>query len=504
MKNCRMLVCCLVAALLLTAALSGCGNRNEAPAAEPVPTAAPEVVTEPFPSVFENGGLTLTVPAEYADLVEVELDKGGLLFSVSEIASVEAAKAIRPDYYEGAGWLFGISRVTEEELHKMLTEDMSGQSVFARGTDGLLYILNTPTDVRIERSGQITDADIAQWGALCAWAGSMGDRFAEENGLVPCRFGNTEADIHLARIAWGGETGYVLTGLAHGTLSPGADDAAYAAEILSKTAFRYADGEEAPDGEYIIINFPEEATRFDFFLGGDGSYCRQVGSGYEVLYRCDPAFNVTEVVSRWYDALAANAADTAAPRDQLNAYDAAVQAVLDEFAALTLDELYDYDEAAHPELPWYTGIIANRERNDLYYGFYDFDGNGVPELVIAAGDDSYQAPEAVYAFDGTKMVYLCKEQALGERATLSVMPDGTFVVRGSSGAAAGVCAIYRIAADGYSTDLLEVMDYEFSEDGTVTYTPQLGNMTPEEFIAGNYTDAQTPELTYALFAARIG
>ena len=150
-----------------------------------------------------------------------------------------------------------------------------------------------------------------------------------------------------------------------------------------------------------------------------------------------------------------------------------MQAVLDEFAALTLDELYDYDEAAHPELPWYTGIIANRERNDLYYGFYDFDGNGVPELVIAAGDDSYQAPEAVYAFDGTKMVYLCKEQALGERATLSVMPDGTFVVRGSSGAAAGVCAIYRIAADGYSTDLLEVMEYEFSEDGTVTYTPQL-------------------------------
>ena len=104
--------------------------------------------------------------------------------------------------------------------------------------------------MRIERSEQITDADIVQWGALCAWAGSMGERFAEENGLVPCRFGNTEPDIHLARIAWGGETGYVLTGLAHGTLSPSADGAAFAEEILTGTVFRFADGETAPDGEY--------------------------------------------------------------------------------------------------------------------------------------------------------------------------------------------------------------------------------------------------------------
>ena len=95
-------------------------------------------------------------------------------------------------------------------------------------------------------------------------------------------------------------------------------------------------------------------------------------------------------------------------------------------------------------LPWYTAAVANPVRNQLYYGFYDFDGNGIPELVIAAGDDTWQQPAGIYAFDGERMRYLCKDHPLGERAYLTYFQAGVFAVQGSGGAAVGEVAIWKI------------------------------------------------------------
>ena len=192
---------------------------------------------------------------------------------------------------------------------------------------------------------------------------------------------------------------------------------------------------------------------------------------------------------------------TPAPLYDQAAYDAAVNAVLAEYRDLDMEDPSSFDEAAHPELPWYTAIVANTLRNDLYYGFWDFDGNGVPELVIAAGDDQYQIPMGIYAFDGGKMVYLCKEQPLGERAILTYT-DGLFFVHASGGAASGAVAVYRIAPDGYGTDLIEIMDYEYQDPNTVIYTPQLGGMTPEEFAAYDTVAGFHEDVEYTLFAAR--
>ena len=204
------------------------------------------------------------------------------------------------------------------------------------------------------------------------------------------------------------------------------------------------------------------------------------------------------------DAAAATKAPAeAAPADDKAAYDAAVEAVLAEYRALDADALENYDEAAHPELPWYTAVIANTVRNDLFCGFWDFDGNGTPELIVAAGDADYQVPEAIYAFDGTKMVYLCKEQPLGERSILTYK-DGLFFVHASGGAAVGSVAVYRIAPDGYGTDLIEIMDYEYSDADHVTYTPELGGMTPEEFAAFDTVAGFHEPVEYTLFAARKG
>jgi hypothetical protein len=164
------------------------------------------------------------------------------------------------------------------------------------------------------------------------------------------------------------------------------------------------------------------------------------------------------------------------------AYESAAQAVKDEFIQVTRDGIDSFDEAAHPELPWYTAVLTRFEGNRYYEGYYDFDGNGVPEMVIAVGDDAYKTPIAVYAFDGKSMHYLCKEHPLGERAFLS-RTDGLFVVHGSGGAASGVLAVYRIAEDGWSTEIVDVISYEYSDAEHVTYTPELGNLRADEVVS---------------------
>lgn len=168
-----------------------------------------------------------------------------------------------------------------------------------------------------------------------------------------------------------------------------------------------------------------------------------------------------------------------------SAYEAAVQAVRDEYVqvkenglSFNEDGKVDYDTAAHPELPEYTARAAVFPGTSLYEAFHDFDGNGVPELLIATGSDG-NSLIGLYAFDGADMRYLCKDHPLGQRTHLT-LNDGLFVVHGSSGALTGELAFYRIADDGWSTELIDVVDYEYSDAEHVTYTSELGNLSAEE------------------------
>ena len=502
MKN-KIFLLLLCAAMILSAAgcaSSGGDASSSADAAEPAGTPEDE-----GPAVFESRGFTLTGPAQYRDLVIVKTDADDLFFAVWEKESVEAAERLHaangesaePD--SGEGWLFGITSVSEPRLHEMLCEDMSGVRVFARAADGTAYLYVHPTDVRLVRDGDDAygQEDLKEWTYINEWASTVPGLFTMDNGLTAYDRTNTLLDMTLARMLYRGDVNYELTSLAHGTFTPGGTDPKPYLEALSALTYEWAEESETPDGEYIVLRLPDEDIRFDFFLGSDGSYVREVRGEYESLFRAAGGADVISPVRSWYDALAA--ANGKKDYD----YEAYDTAVLDEYSALDSDALENYDENAHPELPWYTAAIANTVRNDLYYGFYDFDGNDVPELIIAAGNDSWRVPEAVYAFDGTAMRYLCSEHPLGERASLTWNGE-LFAVHGSGGAAVGSVAIYRIAADGFSTELIEVMDYEFKDADTVVFTPELGNMTAEEFNAldlGNGVDA---DIVYTHFASRQG
>ena len=169
-------------------------------------------------------------------------------------------------------------------------------------------------------------------------------------------------------------------------------------------------------------------------------------------------------------------------------YEAAARAVREEFIQVTREGLDSFDEAAHPELPWYTAVLTRFEENRYWESYYDFDGNGVPEMLIAVGDEENKTPIAVYAFDGQNMHYLCKGAPLGERSYLS-RKDGLFIVHGSGGAASGALTVYLIAEDGWSTVIVDEIDYEYSDDGRVTYTSRYGTISPEEVVSRGLADS---------------
>ena len=267
--------------------------------------------------IYENGGMKLLIPLEYNSLLVIETPQNnpaGILFSVSEKASVEAAKA---QGYENAGWLFSIGTVTEDALHEALCYDMSGAEVFAKNTDGQhpadmrYYMYYHPTDVGFVReSYDDIDDDMAQWTALNEWAATVPDTFlAENSGLTPEKHGNTSLDMYLARVAYLDGVNYTVSTTEYGPMDgSGFDAARYVDRLTNGVTFELANNDETPDGEYVVLSFPEDDVRFDFFLAEGRENCiRQVWSdGYTQLYRAvyaDSTTNAGSIMSEWYNAL---------------------------------------------------------------------------------------------------------------------------------------------------------------------------------------------------------
>ena len=297
--------------------------------------------------LYENEGLKLLVPLEYDDLLHVaviEDPEDGTLFEVTEKASMEAAQAAG---YEGAGagWLFSIARIDEGARQDLLCyTDLSGAEIFAKDPEGMYYILRTPTDVRyVREDNEAMLRDQETWSALCAWAyASVCESFLEENpALTAVRQGRTELDLFLARIAYMPGMTYTVSTTQYGPLAP-ADgfDCAPWLEPLMSGIFEPIEG-EAPDGEYVVLGFPEEGLRFDFF-DADKDCVRQVWGEWEQLYRAsfeDESIEATEIMQAWYDALAEEQGLAAGHGTMLGGW------TLTEDGALTDEALGAFDKA---------------------------------------------------------------------------------------------------------------------------------------------------------------
>ena len=266
--------------------------------------------------IHENDGMKLFIPLEYEELLLTEApknDRGGVLFSVAEKASVEAAGG-----EEGAGALFRIVQITEEQTHEIRCSDMSGNEIFAKDGDGNYYVFNHPTDVRFFReSNEKMTEDMPIWTELNEWAWNhVRDTFIAENeGLTAETCGNSDLEIFLARIAYQDDVNYTVSTTEFGPMEPGdVDPAPYLERLMNGVTYEVLRDAEAPDGEYVVLNFPEEGYRFDFFrMEGKENYIRQIWSDdFEMLYQAnfeDGNVKASEIMSDWYDALVAAAKD---------------------------------------------------------------------------------------------------------------------------------------------------------------------------------------------------
>lgn len=129
----------LTAALVLLVSLFAVGcTFTDAP--------VPEDVT-----LYPYGELNVAIPNELVPKLVIrtgeELGDSELLISVTQKASLVAARAHGIEDSEGLGWLFAIRRYTRAEYERWLCADGSGQQFFA--TDGEWYYCKLfPTDVR--------------------------------------------------------------------------------------------------------------------------------------------------------------------------------------------------------------------------------------------------------------------------------------------------------------------------------------------------------------------
>ena len=121
----------------------------------------------------------------------------------------------------------------------------------------------------------------------------------------------TDIEQSLLKIRNNEEKEYTLSTLEVGTLSTDAvDGAKYAAQLLDHVRFEQTDVSQWPDGEYVVLNFPDDNVRFDFFSAPEGkNLIREVNTDadMELLFEAqfkDGTSTAYDIMQEWYDALA--------------------------------------------------------------------------------------------------------------------------------------------------------------------------------------------------------
>ncbi len=162
------------------------------------------------------------------------------------------------------------------------------------------------------------------------------------------------------------------------------------------------------------------------------------------------------------------------PVQRLNA-DMAYHEILIEYAsACSMDDDTYFAEGDRYENAYHSTMMSyhSYDGGEFYYAFYDVDENGTSEMIIGYGEEGMQRIADVYGFSGSRAVKFLDQPALGERAHLTIMEDGSMQLFGSTGANSGMAALYRITDDGHSLETVYAFDYEFTEDGIIYYNDQ--------------------------------
>lgn len=263
-------------------------------------------------------GIRFEIPASIKDMVTVRMDglEDNELVMVSETASIDAAKALGEEA-EGAGWLFTIGTTTEDEVTKARTSgDCDGKDFFA--TDGETYVVfYHPTDVRyVRETTEEMDEDEADWSKVNEWAfESVRNEIVENNpDLEETMYSYTPLDTYLCKIADGDTVKYEIHYLKYPDLDASKleDYKEFLDKLTNDVKYEYIEEVENPGGQYIVLDFPEDGTRYEFLTipemkniirevvttdGEESSYY------YQATFK-DPEMNVLDIMTQWVEAIA--------------------------------------------------------------------------------------------------------------------------------------------------------------------------------------------------------
>ena len=167
-----------------------------------------------------------------------------------------------------------------------------------------------PTDVRFERETvEQMHEDADEWSMVCEWASGMPSQIQEKNNLDYVFFGSSEINMYVARAAWMNPGSNTISTTEYGPLKLSGTDGTPFAEFILKGEFYETDPDDAPDGEYVVLNLPDDNVRLDFFLA-EGGYVRLVTEYGEQLYQAiweDDDISYSEAMLGWSYAAAVSA-----------------------------------------------------------------------------------------------------------------------------------------------------------------------------------------------------
>ncbi len=268
-------------------------------------------------------GIKFEVPEDLRDIVTVNtegLDENTLV-EAYETGSVEAAKAMNSND-DGAGWLFTITCVSEDEMKDLRCQMTEGMDIFAEDED-IYYVFNQPTDVRyVREDSEKMEADQETWSKATEWAyGSVrSDILAGNPELEAKNYSYTALDSYLCRIAYKDDLPYEIRTLQYPDLDASTyTGKEYVEELTEDVTYEYIDEPEDTAGEYIVLAFPELDVRYDFLTNpGNENTIREVHLNddeeeeftnfYQATFE-DPEDTAIGIMQEWVDAIANGESD---------------------------------------------------------------------------------------------------------------------------------------------------------------------------------------------------
>ncbi len=171
--------------------------------------------------------------------------------------------------------------------------------------------------------------------------------------------------------------------------------------------------------------------------------------------------------------------------------------VLAEYSDMVQNDFYTdllgsdtYDSSFGEDI----GFEIRLHKQDIFYAFYDIDGNGIMELIIAGGENGVGVSNPafspwnydLYGYDGTKAVHIFPEMEFGYRTNFSLYENGVIEVFYSGSAAESGVDFYRIGNDGFTPELVDsfaTVAHLEGDEPVFTYSQNGNEITEEEYNA---------------------